>query len=524
MAKSALRSLFALVLVSQLATALQVTPNSPCSSVCQDSRDLDRSDPGSSTTKSSDITCEDADYSRAAGRKFKKCMSCLETSTFSQGSESDTMWFLYNLRYTAAYCVFGFPDASDFSPTPCTTETACGHLEVSMRHGIPSPDGTTAYSYCSAGDGNAMDPSRFESCIACTSALGTTNYLANFFAALSAGCQQKPSPGTLLGLNDTVFADGPIGIVDSETDDDDDDNAGLATPVIIGIAVGAVVFLLLIAGITFVCLRRRRNKRVRTSSQGEFRHRHRSSLSFQCQTHLASPRFWPSADEIVSTPMAENREVAQVQNRSSIWKPQHPEDGYASHHYYQGDTTFTATDSAPSINSRKASTLHITTTTTVPPTPPPQAYTPSSASPSVDYLRSPLSADTVTSTSALLPAFPPSSSTRSSSNSRFSIKPYVPAEHGVHTPAGPAAADVVISPLTAAAAGVGNGRTSPLWSSAWPLPSRGSGGSATIGGVPSLLGRRSPRVGSGGFVVDGASGSPVESLEIQTAFAAPPSR
>lgn len=92
--RSALLTLVSLLSVSQLASSLQVTPNSPCAKVCQDSHDVDVSDPNSSTTKNSDITCENAAYSSAVGTKFKNCMSCLQTSTFSQGSESDTKWFL----------------------------------------------------------------------------------------------------------------------------------------------------------------------------------------------------------------------------------------------------------------------------------------------------------------------------------------------------------------------------------------------------------------------------------------------
>ena len=94
MAKPAFYTLLALLSASHFSSALQVSPNSPCASVCRDSLDLDASDPNSSNTKNSDITCQDAAYSSAAGTKFKSCMTCLQTSTFSQGSESDAMWFL----------------------------------------------------------------------------------------------------------------------------------------------------------------------------------------------------------------------------------------------------------------------------------------------------------------------------------------------------------------------------------------------------------------------------------------------
>ncbi|KAK4039434.1 hypothetical protein C8A01DRAFT_16588 [Parachaetomium inaequale] len=549
MAKPALYTLLALFSASHLSSALQVSPNSPCASVCRDSLDLDSSDPNSSNTKNSDITCQDAAYSSPAGTKFKSCMTCLQTSTFSQGSESDTMWFLYNLRYTAAYCVFGFPNAAGIASTPCSTSTACGRLQASMEHGILDPKGTTAYSYCSAGDGDDMAFSHFESCIPCISAEGTTEYLANYFVALEAGCRQQPAPGVLLGLSDTVFSDTQISIVDPTTlNKDESSKPVLTVPVIVGIVVGAVVLLLIIAGATFICLRKRRNKRVRASAEADFYarvNRHRSSMSFQCQTQMVSPRFWPVAEEGASTPVVDSPDVQAY--RSSSWKPQEP---------YQQD----ATAAAPISKKAAAAPLHITTT--VPPTPPPQAYTsPSSAatererahqyqyqyhSPS-DFGRSPLSAESARSTSALLP----------------SLKPYIPAEHGVHvqgssssSPTIPTATAITItSPGGATSPGaVGTGMTPLLKSHAWPLPEQQQGGApggkrhiiklSTVppppplkttsrssgggggGGMLPMMGRKSPRISSsgGGFGGggDGAAGSPVESWEIQTAFAAPP--
>ena len=92
------RSLVALGLVllwTALARALQVTPNSPCASFCIDSNDLDYSDPNSSNTHGSDITCGDKNYAnRPVGQKFERCMTCLQTSSFAQGSENDQQLFL----------------------------------------------------------------------------------------------------------------------------------------------------------------------------------------------------------------------------------------------------------------------------------------------------------------------------------------------------------------------------------------------------------------------------------------------
>ncbi|KAL2130886.1 hypothetical protein VTI74DRAFT_5816 [Chaetomium olivicolor] len=450
-ATATLATLVTLFSASRISSALQVTPNSPCSPACRDSLDLDASDPNSSNTRNSDITCQDAAYASAAGTKFRNCMTCLQTSTFSQGTESDTMWFLYNLRYTAAYCVFGYPNATGIPSTPCTTSRACGPLEASLKHGILDPRNTSAYSYCSAGNGEAMDSSHFESCIPCISAEGTTEYLANYFVALEAGCRQQPAPGVLLGLNDTVFSEKQISIVDRATlKEDDPPKQVLGTPVIVGIVAGAVVVLLIAAGVVFICLRKRRNKQARASAEADFydrfNGRHRSSMSFQCQTHMISPRFWPTAgnEKGPSTPVGDAPDARA--SRSSIIKPHDPEALYN-----EADANNT-----PYI-SEKAAPLHLITTTI---SPPPQAHTSPSSnsvaggpyySPSDFNYRSPLSADSARSTSVLLPA----------------IKPYVPAEHGVHVPGSPPSTFSSPVSATATTPGAGTGMTPLLKSHAW---------------------------------------------------------
>jgi hypothetical protein len=74
--------------------SLQVTPNSPCSTLCMDDPTTDVSDPNSSNTYASDIVCNDADYDgTTVGRKFKQCLTCLQNSTASSGSENDQGWF-----------------------------------------------------------------------------------------------------------------------------------------------------------------------------------------------------------------------------------------------------------------------------------------------------------------------------------------------------------------------------------------------------------------------------------------------
>lgn len=197
--KLSVSTLLSVVSFSQLAPALQVTPNSPCAAVCLDSPDLDVSDPNSSNTRNSDISCHDDDYSRPVGTKFRECLTCLQHSGFSQGSESDSTWFLCtsplklppcqgwlliptldNLRYAAANCLWNYPNnATGLGSTPCTTELACGPLNVTIEHGILNPRDTTAYSYCSAANNAGMSDELFERCTSCIASDPRAHYLAN---------------------------------------------------------------------------------------------------------------------------------------------------------------------------------------------------------------------------------------------------------------------------------------------------------------------------------------------------------
>lgn len=101
--RALLRHFLVVSLLAAVITGLQVTPNSPCSSLCLDSSDSNASDPRSSNTNDSDIMCSDKDYASDKGKKFEGCMNCLQNSTYSQGSENDQTWFV---------CMFSIPDPS----------------------------------------------------------------------------------------------------------------------------------------------------------------------------------------------------------------------------------------------------------------------------------------------------------------------------------------------------------------------------------------------------------------------------
>lgn len=495
--------LFILILtfLTQHTASLQVTPNSPCASFCVDSADLDFSDPNSSTTKNSDITCIDSEYATSpAGQKFQRCMSCLQDSTFTQGSESDQLWFLYNLRYTFDYCILGFPNATGVASTPCSTSTACGGLESAFTGDKLNPK-KPDYSYCGA-SGSAMTDGVVSECMSCVGALEGQDYLANFLIALDAGCKQQPPTGMLIGLNDTVFSQARISSIDPNTGKNTDNKGPiLSVPQIAGIAVGAVVVILALAGFLFVHIRKRRNRRLilgdtkaTTAGQKKSRHRPASSLSFRCQTHLTprSPAFFPDPSD--STIEEEKAYVGPfsalgshpISPKSPAWRPQ---DGHAGLN-------------PTSRPCNKALPLH-NIATAIPTIPDNVHYSTSPKAAFFSPTDEPTSTTSTKSTTQLLP-----------------LRQYNPAEYGVSSPQIGASPDGAFSSPTSGTT------TSPLLSrtweqriSTWDLPPRSSSKPAGIGAwerVAAGVAGKNKRTSN--------TGSPVETKHINFNFPPPPTR
>ncbi|KAK3499646.1 neuraminidase [Neurospora hispaniola] len=559
-------ALLSAILIPQLASALQVTPNSPCASVCLDSPDLDQSDPNSSNTKNKDIICSDGAVNSPAGSKWKDCMTCLQTSPFSQDRETDQMWFLYNLRYTLSYCLFAFPNATDVGTTPCSTSMACGPLQQSLQHGIPGPKDTTTSSYCSADDGYASDPVIYGHCTSCLVAGGESSYLANYFTALEAGCQYKPEAGSVIGLNDTIFSKSPVGIVDPSTVLKSEEGPKISTTIIAVIICISVLVILIISAIFFICLKKRQNRAARAGAQLDYaekrarsRHQRQSSLSFQCQTHVLSPRFWPGVsqsgesggDETTMMMMPDpTNSDANNTTRPLSHQPEHSAPGtparglstrrVTSWKQHNSLISTVAEDKAwehqqqPQISSSDTRSavnpldLHTLTTTGIPRSPTRAYYgTPATpASSNAYYSPSPMSASSTRSTAALLPSIQP----YNPSDDHQHQSQQTPQLHSASTFGGPGSAGLggQQSPWSATAA------SSPLLKNyGWPLPAapqpqqgneqqrrfNGSTVSVTTHGIPSSP--RSPRFG-GNVMKKKPAGSPVESVAIRTMFDGPP--
>lgn len=84
---SALRAFLGVLLLSKTSGAFQVSPDSPCSSLCT----ID----GAADSNSTEIVCSDADISATpTGLRFRRCVECLQTSPYFSGTDSDVKWFL----------------------------------------------------------------------------------------------------------------------------------------------------------------------------------------------------------------------------------------------------------------------------------------------------------------------------------------------------------------------------------------------------------------------------------------------
>jgi len=353
--------------------------------------------------------------------------------------------------------------------------------------------------------------------------------------ALEAGCLQQPPPGRILGLNDTIFAPTTITIVDPLTLIKAPEQKGLPGTTIAGIVGGLLGVLLILAAFIFVCYRKRKNRKNRADFEANrhnmVRHRHQSSISFQCQTHAMSPRFWPGGNDATSDIREEMADIPRptqqqapgdLSRRSSLWKPHN---SISSFENSLDSTSEKAWESPYQDNSvpvtkkgplPSAGQLH-NIKTSMPPAMPRHAH----MSPSSNFgdIVTPMSAESTRSTTALLP----------------SIKPYVPADHGVHGSPIPQAVSTFSSPISGTT-------VSPLLRSGWadqrpspqqPFPPRSRLSSATnasakVGVAMPIPPPAVPWIKTPGKKTKSAItklsgvGTPVESWEVQTTFAMPP--
>ncbi|GJN85947.1 centromere/microtubule-binding protein cbf5 [Purpureocillium lilacinum] len=236
------------------AQAILVTPGSPCSTNCGNVLD---------STSTDDIVCSEKSYVSATGQLFQGCVQCEMQSSFHQNNKN-------NLRYAVSYCLFGFPNNKNIADTPCVTSKACGPFRDAIEYKNLSTQ-YTGFEYCEKWP--LWDLADFQGCTECLQ-VADNDYLANFVTALNAGCQQKPEPGIMVGLQGNVFsgdkvnatAPSPTAAVDPAWFDQGPLN--LAAKV--GIAVGGFVLLLTVLGCGIILNGKRKRKAFLHKLQTQF--------------------------------------------------------------------------------------------------------------------------------------------------------------------------------------------------------------------------------------------------------------
>lgn len=170
--------------------ALSAISGSPCYSACN----------GDNATSSTDIVCTDSDFAATArGQLFKKCMTCLGTSTYIKNTRSDATLFLFYLSTVQQICV---------SNSSSTTRSGCG----SKCSGVDSSFTQTGpeffaspYTYCSANNGGYG--SIAGDCSSCLQTSNGTVVLGNFVQAGYDACQTRANVtnGELIVVRSDIF-------------------------------------------------------------------------------------------------------------------------------------------------------------------------------------------------------------------------------------------------------------------------------------------------------------------------------
>lgn len=315
-----------------------------------------------------------------------------------------------------------------------------------------------------------------------------------------------------MALSDTVFSNTVINAIDPATNASEDNQPTLSIAAIVGIAVGALVVILAIAGFFFVRHRRRRNRRllleggVSRKNSPRRGHRPASSLSFRCQARLTprTPAFFPNeSDSTVEEEKSDNNNPHLALGSHPI-NPQSSASGTSPASQQQQPTT-------PSFTRPRQAPVPLQSISTKAPTVPD----------TVHYSTSPRA-------SRFSPHEEPSSTTSTRSTAQLlPLRPYNPAEYGVSSPhIGSSANGSYTSPISGST-------TSPLmsrlWekqnqdamSPVWEMPVRETlvttrpktAGALERIGIPLSPGKK--RISN--------TGSPVESQEINITFPGPPS-
>lgn len=144
---------------------------------------------------------------------------------------------------------------------------------------------------------------------------GKTN-IYSVLTALKAGCQQQPSSGKLIGLDGSLFSSIPVNITSPTTPSaatvSSNNPDGLSIGAKVGIGIGAILLILIIASVIFICIKKRRVRHLSSSYHPRFG---AVEISAPTKGAFTSPSFLPVTDTI---PFVLRRQQSQQSSDDSF--------------------------------------------------------------------------------------------------------------------------------------------------------------------------------------------------------------
>ncbi|KAJ4991456.1 lpxtg-domain-containing protein [Stagonosporopsis vannaccii] len=285
--RSMTRTSAAAILVTVLSTfcsALEVAPDSPCSSKCIDRNDGNPSWRNQSLTFNDMLPCYNWEYletnSTAAALKFRTCQECLMTSgyrtTFTDGdiqyTEQDSTWFLFNNKGVVDFCVFGrFAEEKNSNISSSSIyqrcNEGCSKIRSSIDYNIKSDPG--GFDFCEHNT-SANFTVDAESCATCLYQYDDLTILGNVLTTVQDMCVKKPGKNYTVPSNVSVYAAERIQLSSTSTSLLPTSSASppltaasssrLSKGAIAGVVLGGLVAIIAVLGLILLLLKRRKNK------------------------------------------------------------------------------------------------------------------------------------------------------------------------------------------------------------------------------------------------------------------------
>ncbi|KAJ8118840.1 hypothetical protein OPT61_g241 [Boeremia exigua] len=278
-----------LALFSVIASALEVSPDSPCASKCIDRNDGNPSWRNQSLTFNDMLPCYNWEYSgensTAAALKFRTCQECQMNSGWrvqfmddgTQYTEQDSTWFLFNNKGVVDWCIFGrFENEENKNISSSSISQrcsdSCSKIRSSIDYNIKSDPG--GFDFCEHNT-NANFTSDAESCATCLYENDDLTILGNVLTTVQDMCVKKPGRNYTVPANVSVYGTERIQLSASSLSPSptstsvppstNDSSSSLSRGAIAGIVLGALVAIIAVLGLILLLLKRRKNG-LRTSA------------------------------------------------------------------------------------------------------------------------------------------------------------------------------------------------------------------------------------------------------------------